>query len=370
MGVRFRHPVYVFLLLFTLSGWLSCQDSGPEQGPDEDLTSIPYQPIYYKVQLPEGFPALEQPADNPMTVDGIALGRKLFYDPILSIDSTVSCSSCHSPSKSFSDGLPLSQGVAGITKRGSIGLINVGLTYHGLFWDGRVATLEQLALIPVEDPIEMGESWSHVEEKLRHHPDYPADFRKAFGIDKTSGVNRDLASMAIAQFMRSIVSGGHSKFDRYIRGEIFLEENEFNGYLMFFDRDQSVPRAECGHCHNEPLFATNDYFNNGLQESQDLLGFQDLGLGKVTGVASDNGKFKPPTLRNLVFTAPYMHDGRFQTLEEVIDHYNSGGKYSPNKSTFLYPLHLTESQKADLLAFLLTLTDSTTNTNPAFQSPF
>ena len=370
MDVRFRHPFLLIWLLLGGSIWMSCQDTGPDSIPDEDITHIPYQPVHYTVKLPAGFPALEQPADNPMTIDGIALGRKLFYDPILSIDSTVSCSSCHAPSKSFSDGLAFSQGVSGITRRGSIGLINVGLTYHGLFWDGRASTLEQLALIPVEDPIEMGESWDRVEQKLRQHPDYPGDFRKAFGIEKVSGVSRDLAAMAIAQFLRSIVSGGNSKFDRYIRGEIFLEENEFNGYLMFFDRDQSVPRAECGHCHNEPLFATNDYFNNGLQEAQDLLGFADQGLGKVTGIASDNGKFKPPTLRNLVFTAPYMHDGRFKTLQEVIDHYNSGGKYSPNKSTFLYPLHLTESQKADLLAFLLTLTDSTTVTNPAYQSPF
>ncbi len=368
MGFMVIRPGFILACILSFVVMESCQDTGITPG--DDLTSIPYQPIPYTVAIPEGFPALEQPLDNPMTVDGIRLGRKLFYDPLLSIDSTVSCSSCHLPSKSFSDGLAFSQGVAGITRRGSIGLVNVGLAYHGLFWDGRAKTLEDLALIPIEDPIEMAESWDRVEQKLQKHSHYPGDFRKAFGIQSVSEIDRYLAAKAIAQFLRSIVSGGNTKYDRFIRGEIFLEENEFNGYLMFFDIDQSVPRAECGHCHNVPLFATNDYFNNGLQESPDLLSFNDLGLGKVTGVPSDNGKFKPPTLRNLAFTAPYMHDGRFNTLQEVIDHYNSGGKNSPNKSTFLYPLHLSESQKADLLAFLMTLTDSTTLTNPEYQSPF
>jgi cytochrome c peroxidase len=224
--------------------------------------------------------------------------------------------------------------------------------------------------MPVEDPVEMGESWDHVELKLRRHEDYPSDFRKAFGIDNVSGITRDLAGKAIAQFQRSLISGGNTKYDRFARGEIFLDEDEYNGYLMFFDFEPTIPDAECGHCHNAPLFATNDYFNNGLQEASTLDGFADIGLGNVTGKASDNGRFKAPTLRNLVFTAPYMHDGRFHTLEEVINHYNSGGKPSPNKNPLLYPLHLTEVQKSDLLAFILTLTDSSTLVNPAFQSPF
>ena len=131
-----------------------------------------------------------------------------------------------------------------------------------------------------------------------------------------------------------------------------------------------MPDAECGHCHNAPLFATSDYFNNGLQESGDFEGFADKGLGLTTGKASDNGKFKAPSLRNIAFSAPYMHDGRFNTLEEVVEHYNSGGKNSPNKNSLLYPLNLTDTQKADLIAFILTLTDSTVLTNEAYQSPF
>lgn len=305
-----------------------------------------------------------------MTVDGIQLGRKLFFDPILSVDSTISCSSCHLPSRSFADGLASSPGVAGSTPRSSMSLINVGFHHHGMFWDGRAATLEQQALMPVEDPLEMGEQWPRVEEKLRSHQDYPADFRKAFGIANSDEINKELAAKALAQFERSIISGGNSRYDRFARGEIFLEENEYNGYLMFFDFEPTLPDAECGHCHNAPLFATNDYFNNGLQSSPDLESFPDKGLGLVTGRATDNGRFKAPTLRNIALTSPYMHDGRFTTLEEVVDHYNSGGHPSPNKNPLLYPLQLTESEKQDLIAFLHTLTDTAVLSNEAFQSPF
>jgi cytochrome c peroxidase len=284
---------YVFAICFFI-GFISCHDSIDPQDPDGDLTGIPYNPVPYTLDIPEGFPALEQPLDNPMTEDGILLGRKLFYDPILSVDSSVSCSSCHQPSLSFTDGLAKSQGVAGITRRGSISLINVGLHYSGLFWDGRVSTLEQLALIPIEDPIEMAESWDSVEVKLKNHKDYPADFRRAFGIENVSEIDRNLAAKAIAQFLRTIVSGHNSKYDRFARGEIFLEENEFNGYLMFFNIEPSLPDAQCGHCHNAPLMATSDYFNNGLQESADLFGFTDNGRGDITGLPADNGKFKAP----------------------------------------------------------------------------
>lgn len=313
---------------------------------------------------------LEQPPDNLMTVEGIQLGRKLFYDPIFSVDSTVSCASCHQQSLSFTDGLGHSIGVAGSTKRSSIDLINVGFTYHGLFWDGRAASLEQLALVPIEDPIEMANTWENVEQKLRDHATYPADFRKAFGIQNVSDIDRTLATKAVAQFLRTITSGTNSRYDRFARGEIFLEENEYNGYLMFFNFDPNLPDAQCGHCHNAPLLATNDYFNNGLQEALDLESIADKGRGLITGDPADNGKFKPPTLRNIALTAPYMHDGRFKTLQEVLDHYASGGKSSPNKSSFMFNLTLTESQKSDIIAFLLTLTDTTLLTNPAYKNPF
>ncbi len=366
----FRH----FKFGLTLIGFallVACQDTITDPiDPADDLRDIPYHPISYIPNIPFGFPSLEQPADNPMTIDGIRLGRKLFFDPILSIDSTISCSSCHLPELSFADGLAFSQGVNGTTARGSMSIINVGFHNNRFFWDGRAATLEDQAHMPVEDPIEMGELWENVVLKLKSHSTYPEDFRKAFGIERKTEINKDLATKAIAQFERSVISGGTTKYDRFIKGEIFLEEDEYNGYLMFFDFDPTIPDAECGHCHNAPLFAAEDFFNNGLQASADLLGFADPGLGKVTGNISDNGKFKAPTLRNAEYTAPYMHNGSFQTLEEIIEHYNSGGLNSPNKSPLIRPLHLTPSQKSDLLAFLLTLSDSTIHTNPEYQSPF
>src|SRR5687768_13385131 len=371
MILRPTGVVYIVLLLFIGFGLSQCHDTIEGIDPnDRNLTHIAYQPVPYAPVIPTGFPALEQPSDNLMTVDGIRLGRKLFYDPLLSIDSTISCSSCHLQAGSFTDQVALSQGVAGTTSRSSMSLINIGFHYNGLFWDGRSATLEEQALVPVQDPLEMGESWDNVVNKLKTHPDYPAEFRKAFGIEGSGEISKELAAKAIAQFERSLISGSNTRYDKFARGEIFLNENEYNGYLMFFDFDPEIPDAECAHCHNAPLFATSDYFNNGLQESPDFEGFPDKGLGIFTGKASDNGKFKAPTLRNLAFTAPYMHDGRFQTLEEVIAHYNSGGKSSPNKNALLYPLKLTETQKSDLIAFILTLTDSTILTNQSFQNPF
>ena len=346
----------------------ACHDSIDLQ--EGDLTHIAYHPELYVMDVPPGFPALEQPPGNLMTVDGIQLGRKLFYDPIFSIDSTVSCSSCHQQKYSFTDGLAQSNGVAGKTPRSSMNLVNVGLTYHGIFWDGRVASLEEQSLLPIEDPIEMANTWENVEQRLRNHPVYPGDFRRAFGIENVEQIDRNLAAKAVSQFVRTITSGTESKYDRFIRGEIFLEENEYNGYLMFFNLDPNLPDAQCGHCHNAPLLATNDYFNNGLQEAADLESIPDKGRGLITGDPIDNGKFKAPTLRNITLTGPYMHDGRFKSLPEVLDHYASGGKSSPNKSTFMFNLFLTESEKADIIAFLLTLTDSSTLTNPAYKSPF
>ncbi len=369
----FRNNAFVYSTILLLTGlcFIQCHDTIDLSNiDDKDLTGVTYQPVSFVPLIPSGYPALEQPEDNLMTLDGIRLGRKLFYDPILSIDSTISCSSCHQQFGSFTDQLAASQGVSGITSRSSMSLINIGFHYHGLFWDGRASTLEEQALIPVEDPLEMGENWDNVESKLRQHASYPSEFRKAFGIEKSSEITRELAARALSQFERSLISGGNTRYDRFARGEIFLEENEYNGFLMFFDFDPTIPDAECGHCHNAPLFATSDYFNNGIQESPDFEGFQDKGLGLVSGKTSDNGKFKAPTLRNLAFTAPYMHDGSFETLEEVIDHYSTGGKNSPNKNALIFPLNFTESQKADLIAFILTLTDSSTLTNQDFQNPF
>jgi len=313
-----------------------------------------------------------QAEDNPLTIEGIFLGRKLFFDPILSADSTQACVSCHLPGGSFTDNLPISKGIDNIAgKRSSMSLLNIGYYNEGLFWDGSVSTLEEQALLPVEDPIELHDTWPNVIKKLMRHEDYPADFRRAFGITEKGEISKELAAKALAQFQRSIVSSGNSKYDRVVRKEAFFTDEEQNGFLMFFDAAVGIlPDAECGHCHNAPLFTTNEYINNGLDAVDNVDDFTDKGRGVVTGVPFDQGKFRVPTLRNISFTAPYMHDGRFQTIEEVVDHYVSGGNYADNRHPLIAPLQLDENQKQDLIAFLKTLDDPDMINNPAYQSPF
>lgn len=359
-----------FLVVLVLGFSVACCDDDTMFDPG-DLSDIPYQPTPYVLERPQGYPQLEIPANNPLTVEGILLGRMLFYDPILSADSTMSCGSCHLQGSNFTDNLAVSTGIDGIPgHRSSMSLLDVAFHYNGLFWDGRSASLEEQALLPVEDPIELHESWPNVERKLRQHSTYPEAFRKAFGIDHTSELTRELAAKALAQFERTLVSSGESKFDRYQRGEIFLSDSEYNGFAMFFDLDDAIPDAECGHCHALPLFTINEYRNNGIEPIGSIFEFPDNGRGLVTGEDADNGKFKVPTLRNIEFSAPYMHDGRFATLMDVINHYSSGGHRQANTDGFIYPLNLTESQKQDLLAFLLTLSDTNFLQNPAHSNPF
>lgn len=345
----------------------------PNPVDQNDLTGIEYNPTSINLSVPDYFPAVEDfiPADNPMTAEGIELGRHLFYDNILSVDSTLSCSSCHLPGGAFTDNTAFSVGVKGeLTPRSSMALINAIYFSNGLFWDGRSQSLEDQALLPVEDLIELHEEWPNVEVKLQRHATYPEMFRKAFGIDSKEDITRDLAVKAIAQFERTLISG-NSRYDQWQRGEYQPNDEEIDGFLMFFDRaDGALPDAECAHCHNEPLFTTDEYFNNGLDEAENFEDFADIGLGGVTNKPSDNGKFRAPTLRNIEFTAPYMHDGRFQTLEEVIDHYNSGGQPADNKDPLLHNLGLTEEQKQNLIAFLKMLSDEDFVNNPDFQSPF
>lgn len=365
-----RQTLFIFIVL--LSMLLSC---GKDEAPSEmggDLTLFPYQPESYDLQIPEGFPQMVIPADNPLTVAGVSLGRHLFYDPILSVDSTQSCSSCHLQAANFTDNLAASTGVDGITgNRSSMTLLNIGFHNTGLFWDGRVMTLEEQALLPVEDPIELHDSWPNVERKLRRHSMYPKMFREAFGIERQEDISRDLAVKAIAQFERTLISSGESKYDRVVAGEAVFTDQELDGFEIFFDinEDQSQ-HAECGHCHNAPLFTTNEYFNNGIDAVESLADFTDLARGKVTGQRFDNGAFKVPTLRNIEFTAPFMHDGRFSHMEEVIDHYATGGNPADNLGAVMRPLSISEKNKAALLAFINTLQDEVFLQNPAFSSPF
>jgi len=353
-----------FLLIVTLG---SCDD--PE---GVDLTDITYSPEAFTPVVPANFPPLEVPEDNPLTVQGIELGRHLFFDPILSADSTMSCSSCHLPKGNFTDNLAVSEGIDGIAgKRSSMTLLNVAFSNTGLFWDGEINTLEEQALLPVEDTTELHDTWPNVESKLRRHADYPALFRKAFGIDEEVEITKELAAKAIAQFQRIMISSGNSKYDRVINGTDVFTDLELDGHDIFFDVNEDITRhAECGHCHNAPLFTTNEFFNNGLDKALNLTDFADLGKGELTNKPFDNGTFKVPTLRNIEFSAPYMHDGRFGTLDEVIDHYVSGGEQADNLAPVLRPLNLNEYDRSALIAFIRTLEDQDFLNNPLLSNPF
>lgn len=345
-----------------------CRDD--DKNKDEDLTQIEYSPISYQVDLPPTFPMMEVPEDNPLTEDGIRLGQHLFYDPILSADSTMSCFSCHLPEKAFTDGMATSAGIDGIRgTKSSMSLINLAFTHAGFFWDGRSETLEDQAPLPVEDPIELHNDWLDLEQKLRDHAEYPTLFRKAFGIKITSEINKDLAAKALAQFMRIIVTP-NSKYDRVKAGIEGYTDLELIGEGIFFDDDPDLPDGECNHCHNDPLMTSDEFFNNGLQEGDGNLNFADNGRGLVTGNRSDNGKFKATTLRNIMLTAPYMHDGSLATIDDVLEHYNTGGKSSLNKDPLIHDLNLTPLQLSALKAFMNTLTDTSYLTNPLIVNPY
>jgi cytochrome c peroxidase len=346
--------LYLLLLLMALLPGACLLKSG-----QPNLSDIPYDPTPHHPDMPKGFPKMEHPADNPGTVEGVALGRALFFDPILSVDSSIACSFCHLPEFSFTDRHALSRGVKGtVVKRSSPSLLNVGLLRNGLFWDGRVHSLEEQALLPVEDPLEMQANWGDIEKRLQAHQAYPVLFRKAFGIEKREELTRDLVVKAIAQFERTLVSSGQSKFDRVRFGLDTFTVDEAMGYDLFFDVSPEVKDADCGNCHNAPLFTDHTFANNGIQAAATLNDFKDNGLGDISKDPYDNGKFKVPTLYNIAITSPYMHDGRFRTLKEVVQHYNQGGQPSPTIHPLVRPLGLTEQEQQQLISFLHTLTDT------------
>ena len=347
---------------------LGCKDKN-----DDGLTTIPYQPTTYALSYDEKiFPKMIIPADNPLTTEGVELGRFLFYDKLLSASGTMACANCHLPEGSFTDNLAVSKGIDGIAgKRSSMSLINIGFVNSGLFWDGRVKTLEEQAFLPVEDPIELHNSWTKVVEKLKTDADYPTRFRKAYGITNAAEITKELAIKAIAQFERTLISD-NAKVDQIFRRETTFTDDEYDGYLLFFNA-AGAPDAQCGHCHSSPFYSSNDYFNNGLDSAATLTAFKDLGRGQFTKKTSDNGKFRAPSLRNIELTAPYMHDGRFKTLEEVVNHYASGGHYAENIDPFIPQIKLIQlnsKQKRQIVAFLKTLTDTSFVNNAKFKTPF
>ena len=315
----------------------------------EDESCIYFVNTPYIIETPKGFPNMNIPSDNITTVEGVSLGEKLFKDPILSDNNSQACINCHQQNFSFSDPNQFSTGIDNIQGfRNASALINIGWN-TSLNWDGSSLSLEQQAFEPVTNSIEMHNNWNNVELALNSHNDYPKLFKEAFNIDY---IDSNHVVKAIAQFERTLISS-NSKLDRYLNNEEQLTTSELNGYAIF-----NTEKGDCFHCHASQLFMDNQFHNNGL----DTEPFLDLGRAKVTSDASDNGKFRTPTLRNIELTAPYMHDGRFATLEEVVEHYDSGGKYSttidPLMKKLGVGLQLTNQEKKDLVSYLKTLTDN------------
>jgi len=296
------------------------------------------------LDVPVGFPYPNIPSDNKPTLNRIALGEKLFFDPILSRDSSISCGSCHLPGLKFTDGVALSLGISGRhAMRNAMTILNVAYQPYS-FWDGGVPNLEQQVLAPIENPNEMDFDVNLAVERLRNNKDYVADFQKSYSLEPSVYT----LTRAIACYERTLFTG-KSKYDRFVyEGDSFaLNTSEKNGMIMFFNEE-----ADCFHCHVDYNFTDFSFQNNGLYSV-----YPDSGRARITGNASDVGKFKVPSLRNVELTAPYMHDGSIATLEEVVEHYNSGGQPHPNKSNVVRPKNLSPQQKQDLVNFLKALTD-------------
>jgi len=320
------------------------------------LTEIAY-PSWVKIYLSE----MPQNSDNPLTKEGIELGRKLFYEKQLSLNNSQSCASCHQQANGFSDSSRFSKGIDGsLGDRNAMAISNLAWSNH-LFWDGRRSSLEGQAHDPVTNPIEMKNDWNTVVSRLSKDAKYPDLFYKAF---KTRTIDSNLVVKAIAQFERSLVSF-NSRFDKYYfeSDTNALTVQEKKGLEIFFNK------GDCNHCHSDVLLSDDAFRNNGLDAT-----FTDNGRGNITKSQSDNGKFKVVSLRNIEVTAPYMHDGRFKTLEEVVNQYNEGihtnsPNMDDNMQKLIQGIQLTTQEKLDLVAFLKTFTDSEFLTNNAFSNP-
>jgi cytochrome c peroxidase len=313
--------------------------------------ATPYQFIFA-----DYFPQPDLPRDNPLTGEGVVLGGKLFFDRKLSANNSESCASCHRPREAFSEGRRFSRGIDGeIGTRNAMPLINLAWK-NSFFWDGRAKTLREQILQPIQNPIEMHATLSNVVVKISADTNYARLFENAFGSPK---ITSDKIARAIEQFLLVQVSFT-AKFDRVLRGDEKFTPAEQRGFELFFteyDPYHGQLGADCFHCHGGPLFQSQTFANNGLDSA-----FSDLGLFKTTQRAGDGGKFAVPSLRNVEMTAPYMHDGRFRTLDEVVEHYCTGMKRSATLDPNLakHPdggVPLSADDKKALVAFLKTLTD-------------
>lgn len=336
-----KKPIHIFLIIFIVAITLS-------------FAIKIGTPIY--LEIPKGWPKTKYDfSKNPLTEEGFQLGRKLFYDPILSRDNTISCASCHLQATGFTHvDHELSHGIDGkIGTRNSLALMNLAWS-DNFMWDGGVNHLDVQPINPITSPVEMDETLANVVFKLQKSENYPLLFKEAFGDSKITGQH---LLKALSQFVIMLKSS-NSKYDKVMRKEAEFTEKEKNGYRIF--------KANCASCHKEPLFTGDKFERNGLTLDTTL---NDIGRERITNNLEDRMRFKVPTLRNIQFTAPYMHDGRFKKLSDVIKHYNSLGNDENLPKQLKKPMNLSDNERVDLLAFLHTLTDLEFLFDPKFSFP-
>jgi cytochrome c peroxidase len=337
---------------------------------DKNNNPEPYSPTPYQIEIPYGFPTqLNIPDDNPMTDEGIALGRKLFYDGRLNgrthPDSLMSCATCHHQENSFEIGAsrPHPFGVTGkSTHHTMLPLINLVWNMGNFGWNGGVPSIEADVLAVISDPSEFDSSPEKVVNTIKSIDGYAELFYKAFGSDE---ITIDRIAKAIAQFVRTLISS-NTRFDKYMIGEVQLTPEELRGFVLFTTEEG----ADCFHCHGgfgNPLFTTNKFYNNG----KDSVFSDPYDRFRITGDNMDKGAYKATTLRNIQLTGPYMHDGRFETLEEVIEFYSHHLINTPQIDPLMHHIanggiQLTANEKSDLMAFIKCLRDEEFLSNPDF----
>ena len=308
------------------------------------FAKIETTPIY--IDVPENWPKPTYDfSKNPLSEEGFQLGRHLFYDPILSRDNTISCTSCHLQATGFTHvDHDLSHGIEGkVGTRNSMTIMNLAWS-KTFMWDGGVNHLDVQPLHPMTSEVEMDETLQNIVAKLQKSEKYRELFLKAFGTDSVTGQN---TLKALSQFVL-MLNSTNSKYDKVMRKEEQFTEMEQKGYNSF--------KKNCASCHKEPLFTSDTFENNGLKVDSTL---NDIGRMRITQIPNDRYKFKVPTLRNIQFTFPYMHDGRFKSITEVILHYNNNIQNYDNLSDDLKkPMYLSDNERVELSAFLKTLTDT------------
>ncbi len=327
-------------------------------------------PTPYRFTNLKFFPKVPE-TNNPPTLEGAELGKFLFYDPILSQDQGFSCASCHKQERAFSDAPQrFSLGIDGsLMKRNTMPLFNLAW-YPSFFWDGKAGSIEEQVFHPVRAHNEMNLSWSEAVKRIKESAFYVPKFYAAFG---NSEIDSVLIAKAIAQFERTLISN-NSKYDQVLRGEAYLTKDEYRGFILVNDQT----KGDCLHCHttdSDALGTTTRFSNNGLDSALSPEDYVDHGRAEITGRNKDVGMFRIPSLRNIAVTAPYMHDGRFNSLDEVLDFYSEDVNLSYNIDSKMVSahkggVHLTQDEKEKIKAFLLTLTDSVFLKNPEFGNPF